>query len=105
LEPARHAVELPTAFCEWRKTGGPKQPFAFARRDGQPIAFAGLQEGFRWPSGEGVTHSFAIITRSDNELVQPTHDPMPVVPEPEGPVWLGEQAGDRAALLRPPGRK
>ena len=34
---------------------------SFARQDGQPIALAGLWEGFRWPNGT-VTRSFAIIT-------------------------------------------
>jgi putative SOS response-associated peptidase YedK len=27
---------------------GGKQPYAIARQDGQPMAFAGLWESFRW---------------------------------------------------------
>ena len=30
------------AFCEWKVVEGGKQPYAIARQDGQPIAFAGL---------------------------------------------------------------
>ena len=90
------------AFYEWRKTGGPKVPYAFARTDGQPIAFAGLWEGFRWPSGE-VTRTFCIITTSANEVMLPIHDRMPVVLAPEDwPVWLGETTGNPSALLHPP---
>ena len=100
---ARRCIVPATAFYEWRKAGGPKQPFAFARRDGEPIAFAGLWESFRWPSGE-VTRSFAIITTAANALARPVHDRMPVVLEQaDWPVWLGEREGDPAALLRPAG--
>ncbi len=97
----RRCIVPAAAFYEWRKTGGPKQPFAFARQDGQPIALAGLWEGFRWPSGE-VTRSFTIITTAANAMMRPIHDRMPAVLEAEDwPVWLGEQDGDPAGLLRP----
>ncbi|HJS84290.1 MAG TPA: SOS response-associated peptidase [Acetobacteraceae bacterium] len=100
---SRRCLVPATAFYEWRKAGGPKQPFAFARRDGQPIAFAGLWESFRWPSGE-ITRSFVIITTSANDVTRPIHDRMPVILEPvDWPVWLGEREGDTAALLRPAG--
>ena len=36
-------------FYEWKAIEGGKQPYAIARQDGQPMAFAGLWEGFRWP--------------------------------------------------------
>ena len=66
------------------------------------MAFAGLWEGFRWPSGE-VTRTFCIITTSANEVMQPIHDRMPVVLEPEDwPVWLGETTGNPSVSLHPP---
>jgi putative SOS response-associated peptidase YedK len=90
------------AFYEWRKTGGPKVPYAFARKDRQPMAFAGLWEGFRWPSGE-VMRTFCIITTSANDVMRPIHDRMPVVLEPEDwPVWLGETTGNPSVSLHPP---
>ncbi len=102
---ARRCIVPAAAFYEWRKTSGPKQPFAFARQDGQPIAFAGLWEGFRWPSGE-IARSFTIVTTSANAMMRPIHDRMPVVLEAaDWPVWLGEQGGDPAALLRPAGNE
>jgi putative SOS response-associated peptidase YedK len=99
---ARRRCIVPAgAFYEWRKTGGLKQPFAFARQDGGPLALAGLWEGWRDPAGE-VVRTFAIITTTANDFMQPIHDRMPVVLEPgDWPVWLGEQDSDAAALLRP----
>lgn len=99
---ARRCIVPAGAFYEWRKAGSVKQPFAFARQDGQSIALAGLWEGYRWPSGE-ITRSFTIITTAANDLMRPIHDRMPVVLEPDAwPVWLGEQEGNAATLLRPP---
>jgi putative SOS response-associated peptidase YedK len=100
---ARRRCLVPAgAFYEWIKTGGPKMPYALARTDGQPMAFAGLWEGFRWPSGE-VSRTFAIITTDANELMRPIHNRMPVILEPDDwPAWLGETAGDPATLLHPP---
>ena len=53
-----------------------KQPYTIARQDGQPMAFAGLWEGFRWPDGN-VTRSFAIITTAANAEMAELHDRMP----------------------------
>jgi putative SOS response-associated peptidase YedK len=79
---------------------GGKQPFAIARHDGQPMAFAGLWEGFRWPDGS-VLRTFAITTTSVNANMAGLHDRMLVIlDQPDWPVWLGEADGDRAALLR-----
>jgi putative SOS response-associated peptidase YedK len=86
---------------EGRVQGG-KQPFAIARVDGQPMAFAGLWEGFRWPDGD-VTRTFTIITTDANAKLAELHDRMPVVlEEADWSVWLGEAEGDPKLLLRPP---
>ena len=53
------------AFYEWKLVAGGKQPYAIARHDGQPMAFAGLWEGFRWLDG-AVEHSFTILTTNAN---------------------------------------
>ena len=42
------------AFYEWKVVEGGKQPYAIARQDDRPMAFAGLWESLRW-SDETVT--------------------------------------------------
>jgi len=97
----RRALVPAEAFYEWRTNESGKQPFAIVRNDGRPMAFAGLWEGYRWPSGE-TTRSFCIVTTEANALMAPIHDRMPLVLEPaDWPAWLGEIDGDPAALLRP----
>jgi putative SOS response-associated peptidase YedK len=88
-------------FYEWQAANGGKQPYAIARADGQPMAFAGLWEGWRGADG-AVIRSFAIVTTNANTQLQALHERMPVILEPaDWPAWLGEVAGDAPALLRP----
>jgi putative SOS response-associated peptidase YedK len=49
-----------------------KQPYAIARADGQPLAVAGLWEGWRGPAGE-VLRTFAIIVPAANGQMEPIH--------------------------------
>ncbi len=89
------------AFYEWKAVADGKQPYAIARTDGAPLAFAGLWEGWRDPAGE-VLRTFTIATAAANDDMASLHDRMPVILEPDAwPVWLGEEVGDFAALLRP----
>jgi putative SOS response-associated peptidase YedK len=88
-------------FFEWKVVEGGKQPYAVARQDGQPIAFAGLWESFRWPD-ETVTRSFVIMTTVPNAEMAELHDRMPVILEQQDwPTWLGEVDGGHVSLLRP----
>jgi putative SOS response-associated peptidase YedK len=97
----RRALVPAGAFREWRMTKVAKQPFAIARSDGEPLVFAERWEGYCWPSGE-TTRSFCITTTELNALTVRIHDRMPVVLESaDWPVWLGEEDGDPAWLLRP----
>src|ERR1035437_1670986 len=72
-----------------------------ARRDGAPLAFAGLWDGWRGPDGT-VLRTFAIITTPANATMARVHDRMPAILEPgDWPAWLGEAEADPATLLRP----
>ena len=89
------------AFYEWRAMPDGKQPYAIGRKDGAPLAFAGIWEGWREPDGETM-RSFAILTTSANATMHTLHDRMPVILEEEHwPVWLGERAGEPTGLMRP----
>ncbi len=99
---ARRRCLVPAdAFYEWVQEGKAKQPFAIARADGQPMALAGLWEGWRAADGS-VLRSFTILTTQACTTLAALHERMAVVLEPEDwPVWLGEPNGDPLALLRP----
>ena len=102
---SRRCLVPAAAFYEWQAVpGDPKQPYAIAKADGSPMAFAGLWEGWRGPEGQ-IERTFAIITTNANEDVAALHDRMPVILEPEHwPLWLGEADGDPATLLLPVSR-
>jgi putative SOS response-associated peptidase YedK len=94
------------AFYEWQageRQAGPagKTPYAIARADGDPMAFAGIWEGWRAPEGD-ILRTFAILTTAANAQMAVLHQRMPVILEKsDWPAWLGEEEADPAALLRP----
>ncbi|MDW8313723.1 MAG: SOS response-associated peptidase [Rhodovarius sp.] len=89
-------------FYEWqRRPGGGKQPFAVALCSGEPMAVAGLWEGWRQPDGAWL-RSFAIVTTASEGRQARIHERMPaILPRQDWAVWLGEAPGDPASVLRP----
>jgi putative SOS response-associated peptidase YedK len=80
-----------------------KQPFAIALKSEEPFAFAGLWESWRPKDGTPL-ETFTILTTSENELMRPIHDRMPVIVEPRDyDRWLdaGDPARPPVDLLRP----
>jgi putative SOS response-associated peptidase YedK len=97
----RRCIVPADAFYEWQAAEGGKVPHAVARADGQPMAMAGLWEGWRGPEGE-VLRTFTILTTAANAVLAPLHDRMPVILEPaDFAVWLGEAEGEFLPLMRP----
>ncbi len=89
------------AFYEWRAMADGKQPYAIARRDGAPLAFAGLWEGWRSPEGETV-RTFTILTTAANATMATLHERMPVILEAaDWPRWLSEDGSNPAELMKP----
>ncbi|MDP9359674.1 MAG: SOS response-associated peptidase [Chloroflexota bacterium] len=90
-------------FYEWKRTGGPKQPYFIRPTDQETFAFAGLYDETKGEDGEPIG-SYAIITTAPNELMASLHDRMPVVLRPEDEEeWLDPSITDPGivALLRP----
>lgn len=96
-------------FYEWRKEPGPegakprKQPMYITRKDGEPLAFAGLWELWKpkdAPEDEATwVRSCTIITGEPNELVAGIHDRMPVLLAPSAwSTWLDRDNHDLDAL-------
>lgn len=100
----KHRCLVPAdGFYEWQRRGGRKQPMFIHRRDGEPMAFAGLWAAWRdasEPDGEWL-RSCAIVTTNANDALAPLHDRMPVVlEEHDWDRWLDPTVVDVDALGR-----
>ena len=88
------------SFYEWKREGTLRQPYRVVRRDGRPLALAGLWAGWRDPATETVRRTFTIITTTPNEALADLHDRMPVVvAEDAWGRWLDPAPADPAELL------
>ncbi len=96
----RRCLVIADGYYEWKTEKGGKQPYLFACKDDQPMAFAGLWE--RWERGPEPVDSFTIVVTESNALTQQIHDRMPVILAPERyDAWLSADAAEATALLRP----
>ena len=91
-------------FYEWMRTGKRKQPFCFEVNEGKLLAFAGLWEGWKDPSGQWVK-SCSILTTTPNAVTSAAHDRMPAILDPNSyDLWLDPGMQNVAAiseLLKP----
>jgi putative SOS response-associated peptidase YedK len=87
-------------FYEWRKSrDGSKQAYAVALASGEPMAVAGLWEGWKQPDGSWL-RSFTIVTTEANEKQALVHPRMPVILAPEvWDAWLGAEPAEPEELL------
>jgi putative SOS response-associated peptidase YedK len=98
---ARRRCIVPSdGFYEWRRTGGPKQPFFLHPPEGAVLAMAGLWAVWKDPETGLWVPSAAVITTEANRLVGTIHDRMPVLlPREAWDDWLDPATDDRAYLL------
>ncbi|HWG73936.1 MAG TPA: SOS response-associated peptidase [Acidimicrobiales bacterium] len=111
---ARRRCIIPAdAFYEWQvlpfpsSAGGKakrsKPAWAVRRRDGEPMAFAGLWELWRPPDdpvGEPL-RTCTIITTEANEALAPIHDRMPVILDQSAwDTWLDPAEEDMGLVQR-----
>jgi len=91
-------------FYEWTDKKAGRCPYYVRRRDGAPMAFAGIAETWIDRDG-GEIDTAAIITTTANALLMPVHDRMPVlIAREDFATWLEppETEFERAtALLKP----
>jgi putative SOS response-associated peptidase YedK len=83
----RRCIIPADGFYEWqeRPAGQRKQPFFIHRKDGEPLAFAGLWEVWHDddnPDGDPL-RTCSIVTTDANQVVARTHDRMPVTLGPD----------------------
>src|SRR5205085_2536164 len=100
----RRCIIPADAFYEWKLTPddrGPRQPYAIARADGQPMAFAGLWAAWRNPNTPDapLVRTCVIVTTSANDRLAELHHRMPVaLPARVWDGWLDPANSDVAAL-------
>jgi putative SOS response-associated peptidase YedK len=91
-------------FYEWRRAARSKRPYFVRRRDGEPMAMAGIWETWADADG-GEIDTVAIVTCAANAILAPIHDRMPALIAPaDFAVWLEAdetQFETALALLRP----
>jgi putative SOS response-associated peptidase YedK len=113
----RRCIVPADAFYEWRPSKStstkrpPRQPYLVQRRDGDPMAFAGLWEIWRDPAvgddddPDAWVRSCTIVTTRANDLLEPVHSRMPVMlDDADWDAWLDPTTDDLGALesmLRP----
>lgn len=86
-----------SGFYEWATVGGVKRPYHIRRRDGRPLALAGLWS--LWDRGAEPLRTCTILTTRPNAVVRPLHDRMPVILEPaEFERWLDPTVDDPRAV-------
>lgn len=107
---ARRRCVVPVdAFYEWASPPAPagrprrRLPHCCRRRDGAPLALAGLWE--EWSKGGEALRTCTIVTTSANAIVGALHDRMPAVLDPAGVArWLEPEPpapAELSVLLRP----
>ncbi|MEM9945707.1 MAG: SOS response-associated peptidase [Cyanobacteria bacterium P01_D01_bin.36] len=103
----RRCLIIADGFYEWKKAttkGAKKQPYYIQMADQSLFAMAGIWE--TWESGDGsYLESCTILTTEPNELMQPIHNRMPVIVDPQNyDLWLNptiQKAEPLQTLLRP----
>ena len=96
----RRCIVPADAFYEWKAVDKRRQPFLISREDGQPVAFAGLWDGWKDPATGQWLRTFTILTCVATERLRVLHERMPVIlAEPDIKAWL--EGEDGATLMRP----
>lgn len=99
--PDDRRAEVPEGLNRSRQTkdeAGGRQAYAVALASGEPMAVAGLWEGWKSPEGEWLK-TFTVITTNANAKQALVHHRMPVILPPETwDAWLGAEAAEPAEL-------
>ena len=96
---ARRCIIPATGFYEWTRDGDIRLPWYIYRKDGAPLAFAGVWQ--EWGKGDDALTTCAIVTTGANEPMSRIHHRMPVILEPDDwGKWLGEEGKGAAVLMR-----
>lgn len=78
-------------FYEWKRTGGPKQPYYIFLKDQPIMLMAGLYDSAQDAAGEEF-QTYTIVTGGPNVLMQDIHDRMPMIIHPDdAEIWMDRE--------------
>lgn len=96
----RRCIVPASGFFEWQEEGGKKQPLYLRIRESPIMGLAGIWEKWNTPE-EALLETFAILTTTSNQLIEPIHDRMPVILHPrEYDLWLDREVTAPEMLKR-----
>ena len=103
----RGRVLIPASgFYEWKREGGSKTPYHIRKRNGEPLAFAGLMDIWRDRESDDRLVSCTILTTASAGPIEELHNRMPVmVAKEEFDTWLSgddSEAALQEVLASPP---
>lgn len=97
----RRCIVPADGFYEWTGAKGDKVPHFFTRRDGAPLALAGLHESWTATDKAETVQSFTIVVTGANCWMSAFHDRMPViVAKDDIDTWLNGTPDAAAALMQ-----
>lgn len=91
---SQRCLVIADGFYEWQKPDkNTKIPHRFIMKDRKLFAMAGLWD--IWSKEKEHLYTFTIITTSENELMKPVHDRMPVIlPKENREIWLNPESNE-----------
>lgn len=100
----RRCLVPANGFYEWKRTGGPKQPYLIHLRDQPIMLMAGLYDVRTGDDGEDQP-SYTIITGPSNDVMADIHERMPMIINPDDiELWMDtdiQEIGPLEPLLQP----
>lgn len=91
---SQRCLVIADGFYEWKRPDKKtKIPYRFVMKDRSLLTFAGLWEV--WKKEATPLYTFTIITTSENDLMRPIHDCMPVIlPKDNREIWLNPESNE-----------
>lgn len=94
----RRCLVPANGFYEWKRTGGPKQPYYIHLTDQAIMLMAGLYDVREGENGERQA-SYTIITGPPNGVMGSIHDRMPMIIHPDDvELWMDRDINEIAPL-------
>lgn len=96
---SRRCLVPANGFYEWHKVGNHKVPYWITPDENDFFALAGIYDEWHDPASDQTVISSAIITTTPNGVMQPIHDRMPVILNPDDwKLWLDPDVNEPEAV-------